>query len=170
MNEFELGDSLERLIKIMNRAKTIIDGIVTSVDDDFTCEVTINDVTYSGVPINVLIGNQGDLYLKPKIGSVCLVTFRDGDAQRPQIVQVQEYDEVIFFQGENRGMVLVGKLVDRMNKIEDAYNNLVTKFNGHSHILTLSSGTGTAAPTTDQETTTLTPTQIDDIENTKIIQ
>lgn len=169
-NEFELGEALERLIRTLNRAKVMVDGVIEEVNDDFTCDVTINTVPYSSVPINILIGSQGDFYMKPLVGSACLIGFRDGSEQRPQIMWVQQAELFIFNQGNNGGMVLVTDLVSRLNKIENLVNNLVTQYNGHTHILALSSGTGTAAETVSQETGTLTPTVRGDIENTKILQ
>jgi hypothetical protein len=70
--------------------------------------------------------------------------------------------------GSLGGLVEVAALVTRLNNAENMVNDLAAKFNGHTHILALSAGTGTAAATVTQETTTLTPTQRGDIENTKI--
>jgi hypothetical protein len=68
------------------------------------------------------------------------------------------------------GLVKLDALVERMNLIENKVNSLLTKYNSHTHVLTLSTGTGTAAPTTSTEAGTLTPTEPEQIENEKIIQ
>jgi hypothetical protein len=70
--------------------------------------------------------------------------------------------------GEYGGLIIIEQLIQKLNNLENAYNDLVTKFNTHTHILTLSSGTGSAAPTTDSEGTVLTPTERKDIENNSI--
>jgi len=75
-----------------------------------------------------------------------------------------------FNDGQLGGLVKLLSLVTKLNNLENLVNNLVTKYNAHTHILTLSTGTGTAAPTTATETTVLTPTQRADIENDKITQ
>ena len=76
-------------------------------------------------------------------------------------------DQLIQFNdGSLGGLVKVKDLTTKLNNLEKAYNDLATKFNSHTHILTLSSGTGTAAPTTSPEATTLISTQQADIENT----
>lgn len=168
--EFELGSALEKLIKSMNRSKTLIDGVITNVNSNYTCDITVLGVPISGVPINVLIGSQTDFYIVPKINTPCLVTFRDGDMQRPQIIQFHQADKVVFFQGLNGGMILINDMVQRMNNVENLLNDLIAKYNQHTHILTLTSGTGTAAPTTTIETQTATLTQVSDIENQQIIQ
>ena len=82
--------------------------------------------------------------------------------------------KVIINGGGNKGMLILDSSVDRFNKIENLVNDFVTKFNTHTHILTISGAmpaapgvpaTGTAAPTTTQESQTLTPTQAADIED-----
>ena len=72
--------------------------------------------------------------------------------------------------GSLGGLVKLNDLVNRLNLIENKVNSLIGKYNSHTHILTLSTGTGTAAPTATTEAGTLTPTQPQDIENDKIIQ
>lgn len=70
--------------------------------------------------------------------------------------------------GSLGGLVEVANLTTKLNNLENLVNDLISKYNIHTHILTLSSGTGTAAPTVSLETGTLTPTVRGDIENTHI--
>lgn len=70
--------------------------------------------------------------------------------------------------GSLGGLVKVIDLTTKLNNLENLVNDLISKYNSHTHILTLSSGTGTAAPTVTTETQTLTPTNRGDIENTNI--
>jgi len=71
-------------------------------------------------------------------------------------------------------MVLIEKLVDRLNTIENAYNDLQLRFNKHTHVVkTTGSATaqaGTSSPTAMVSTTTLSSTIVDDIKNPKILQ
>lgn len=183
--QFQFLNALSKFVQNFMRASVLIDGIVTKVNDNFTCNITVQDVTFSQVPIKVLIGSQASIYEVPVVGSTCLVRWRDNNRGLPQIDSFDQVDKYYlqpvsklfisakktqFNDGSNGGIPLSPNVSDRLNKIEDAYNDLVTKFNTHSHILTLTSGTGTAAPTTDQETTTLTPTEPGDIENPDISQ
>jgi hypothetical protein len=73
-----------------------------------------------------------------------------------------------FNEGNLGGLVKVIELTTKLNNLENKVNQLLTAFNSHTHILTLSTGTGTAAPTSSQVSGTLTPTQRADIENTEI--
>lgn len=73
-----------------------------------------------------------------------------------------------FNEGDLGGLVKVIDLTTKLNNLEEKVNAIITAFNSHTHILTLSTGTGSAAPTSTQVSGTLTPTQRADIENDKI--
>lgn len=73
-----------------------------------------------------------------------------------------------FNQGSLGGLVKVIELTQKLNNLESKVNDIISKFNSHTHILTLSTGTGSAAATSNPVSGTLTPTQRGDIENTKI--
>jgi hypothetical protein len=73
-----------------------------------------------------------------------------------------------FNDGSLGGLVKIIDLTMKLNNLENKVNALLSAFNTHTHILTLTSGTGTAAPTTSPVTGTLTPTVRGDIEDTKI--
>lgn len=81
-----------------------------------------------------------------------------------------EDGQITLNDGALGGLVKVIDLVNRMNLIENKVNDLITKFNSHTHILTLTMGTGTAAATANPVSGTLTPTDRQDIENDKIVQ
>lgn len=172
--------AFEKFVKNQTRHYVIIDGEVEAYNEDsFTCDVLIQGTTFSGVPIAVLTGEQASFYPIPVIGTSCLITWRDGAKGLPTIVQFDQIDTlkincqtlVEFNGGENGGMVLVNKLIAKVNAIENLVNNLITLYNEHTHILTLSSGTGTAAPTTSTESGTINPiTKASDIESTVITQ
>ena len=75
-----------------------------------------------------------------------------------------------FNDGALGGLVKVIDLTTKLNNLENKVNSLLSAFGSHTHILTLSSGTGTAAPTTTPVPPNLTPTVRGDIENEKIKQ
>ena len=137
---FSFIRALNKLISNQLRAFVTIDGIVTAVNSDFTCDITINEVVYSSVPIKVLIGSQASIYEVPTLNSHCLVTFRDGNRALPQIVGVDQVDKyyispvtelfisspkIQFNNGSNGGLVLVNNLVTRMNLIENNQNAIL---------------------------------------------
>lgn len=175
---FGLSQALDHLIKIKVRGFKVIDGIVTGVNDDYTVDITVQDVPFSSVPIAVLIGTQASIYPIPVVGTSCLVTFRDGNINLPQILAFDQVDtlkincttKVEFNGGQLGGMVLVNKLVQDINDLKATVRDLISKYNSHTHILTLSSGTGTAAPTTTSETGTINNSTASNLQNPKITQ
>lgn len=76
----------------------------------------------------------------------------------------------------NTGIVEIGgtanyavkfnELKTEFNKLKTDFNNLVTKYNSHVHVLTLTAGTGTAAPTAVPQTANAS--NIDAAQNDKI--
>ena len=65
--------------------------------------------------------------------------------------------------GNDDNMVRYSKLETAFNELKSDLNSLISKFNSHTHILTLSSGTGTAAPTATTDTPStadITPAKI----------
>jgi hypothetical protein len=166
---------------------TFILCTVESVDEtNCLCSCTpISGPAITGLE-NVLLqaeANDG-LLLIPTVGSTVMVGTSATDS--PFVAMFEDIDKVKlkigdstlevtdglfkFNGGSNDGMVLINHLITKLNNLENGYNDLVTKYNAHTHILTLSTGTGTAATTVSLETTTLTPTVKADIENTKITQ
>lgn len=179
-NEVQEG-SLEQAILNVTRAKNIVEATVTEVDETaFTCTVQVNSQVgtgtfFYGVPLQVLVNSQASVMQIPAIGSDCILCFRDGNIQRPQLFSVDQCQKFLikiqnstlevtadlfkFNGGNNGGMVLLNALVTQLNTLQNA-------FNSHVHILTLTSGTGTAAPTVAP----VALTTAGDIENTKITQ
>lgn len=120
--------------------------------------------------------------LIPEIGSTVFVTYsRRND---PIIVLFSAIKEVLLISGDTSfsltadgivlndgsfgGLIKIEKLVEKINNLENLVNDLIAKFNSHTHVLTLSTGTGTAAPTAAPETNQLSPTQRNELENEQI--
>lgn len=129
-----------------------------------TCSPVNSDADFTEVLLS--ISSSKGFLLVPVDGSLVAVTLvNETDAF---ITMVSDVEQVYIAGDENGGLVKVIELTEKLNNLENLVNDLISKYNTHTHILTLSAGTGTAAPTTTQETDTLTPTQRANIENTKI--
>jgi len=164
-NSFDLARSLQSLIKSNMRGYVLIDGVIELVNDNFTCDIKVQDVVFSDVPVAVLINSQADFYAKPKVGSKCLITFRDGNINFPQLVQCDQVELFIFNQGTLGGMVKVIDLVERLNKVESKVNTILDTLKGIAIPSTpYPFGTQFTAISDLVETTRA------DIENTKITQ
>lgn len=163
----------------------LITAEVDSVDTaSRTCNVTTisgkNSTAIENVELMAAI-DDGILFV-PSIGSTVKISYSNYNS--PFIVQYSEVDQILFISGSSQvsivdgkimfndgsygGLIQIEKLVEKLNNLENLVNDLAAKFNAHTHILTLTSGTGTAAPTTTIETETLTDTQRSDIENNLI--
>jgi hypothetical protein len=158
---------------------------VDSVDiPSRSCTVTTisgkNQTAIENVKLMAAI-DDGVLFV-PTVGSTVMISYSNYNL--PFIVQYSEVDQILFISGSSQvsivdgkimfndgsygGLIQIEKLVQKLNNLENLVNDLVAKFNSHTHILTLTSGTGTAAPTASPETTTLTDTQRSDLENNLI--
>jgi len=172
----ELGESLINFVKHMVRGHVIYEGTVIDVDSvNFTADCNINGVTFYAVPLKVVTGSQASFVEIPSVGANVLLSFRDGNIQRPQIISIDKSDKLLitmstlvqFNQGQLGGLVDVIALTTKLNNIENLLNNLITLFNTHTHNVTaVGSPTG---PSILQESGTLTPTQRANIEDTTII-
>lgn len=154
----------------------LCDAEVKSVDTETrTCDVALIGGKVSNVITVRLMASvdDGSLYI-PTIGSTVVVTY--SDFVKPYISQYSQIDSIVWLGGEHDGVPIVihptdhnKGLLAKINRLENLLNDLITKFNTHTHVLTLSAGTGTAATTLTQQTTNITPiTQQADIEHQNI--
>lgn len=172
-DEFALYRALSKFLANHTRAFVTIDGVVKEVNDNYTCDVEVNGVLYSNVPIVVNIGNQASIYPIPVIESTCLITFRDGNRGLPQIIsfdQVQKLlincTELVEFNGGLKGGIPeTPSLVERLNLIETKVNSILDVLKG----ITIAS---TPYPLGLQFTAIqdLTETTADEIQSQVIIQ
>jgi len=185
MNEdvSELQDLFTGAVQGITRHFVISEGTISDVNEDAqTCEVSISGAVFHDVPIKVLSNPDGadgftpaSVREKPQIGSWCLLGFRDGNLQRPQLISVDkstdfnvDSPQVTFHGGLLDGMVKVIELTTKLNNIENLLNQFIQTYNVHTHQVT-AVGQPTS-PTTGQEEGSLTPTTQAEIENPKIKQ
>jgi hypothetical protein len=152
--------------------------IVTEVDfDSRTCTCSaVNDTSTTSIELVRFQSVVDDgVILVPKIGSS--VTVLLSIRIQPMIVMYSELDNVYivapkvqFNKGQLGGLVKVIDLTTKLNNLEKLVNDLVTKYNLHTHVTTCPAGAGSASPTPNIESQVLTPTQRTDIENKAIIQ
>lgn len=137
----ELSDALLRMIRVASRDLCVIEGKITDVSEGGRiCDVTVSDsqssVTFSNVLLEILTTSDASFTLIPNLNSDCLLCFRDGNQDRPQIIKCQSVAKIIanptelfqFNEGNNGGMVLVSPLADDLNKIKADMNKLKAIF------------------------------------------
>lgn len=132
-------DSVQKLIDNSLR-NSVVDGIISSDTDmsKFTCNVKVNNIEFFDVPVRVLISKQASFLEIPKKDSHCLLTFRDSNQNRPQIMEVDECEKIlvkigdqsleisengfIFNEGKNDGLIKINQLITKLNTIENDLN------------------------------------------------
>lgn len=173
----DIAESFRRAVFALVRNYVTVEGIINAVyTDSNTADVGIDGAVFMQVPFCILIDGAtvGDLEL-PQVGSDCLMSFRDGSLQRPQIVKINlgterkmNYPLFEFNGGENGGIPMTPPLVNILNLIVNAINGLVNLYNGHTHNVT-AVGAPTGPPLVP-DNTSLDQVQDSDIENPKITQ
>ena len=93
--DLQLGEALNSLIEGSKRGVILVNGNVSEIDDtNYTCTVTVGESQFYQVPLKILIGSRPSIIGIPKDGTDCLMTFRDGNIQRPQLFSAHEYDKL----------------------------------------------------------------------------
>lgn len=158
---------------------------VDSVNEaERTCNVTsVNTKSeLSFTDVELMAGVNDGFLLVPTVGSQVIVSY--STITDPYVSMFSELDKVVVIVGdysieltadgmslngdEFGGLIKIQELVDKINRLENKVNDLITKYNSHTHILTLSAGTGTAAPTVTTETSITPVTTVNDLENDTI--
>jgi hypothetical protein len=153
--EEQVTEAFLRFGRMFAKGSIIVEGFIVDVDEEkFTCTVnvprsvngkTVNN-NFFNVPLKILRGSQASILEVPAVSSVCLLTFRDNNSQRPQLYMVDKCDKILvkigdktlqivddepsfIFNGGNQGYtVLLSSLVTKLNNIEKDINNLKAAF------------------------------------------
>lgn len=137
------------------------------------------------VPLLALNAGAAMLKVLPKEGSTALILYANGRIEKPIFIGFTEVDEINvsvgestvkvtdglieFNGGENKGMVLVESITDRLNKIEDDINSLKTAMTSWTPV-PQDGGAALKGATASWASQRLVNTQVSDIENDKITQ
>lgn len=173
----DISEAFRNAVFALVRNYVTVEGTIDAVyTDSNTADVDIGGAVFQNVPFCILIDGStvGDLEL-PQVGSDCLMSFRDGSLQRPQIVKINlgterkmNYPLFEFNGGENGGIPMTPPLVNILNLFVNAVNQIVSLFNSHTHNVT-AVGAPTGPPLVLDDNS-LDPVQNSDIENPKITQ
>ena len=136
-------EDLSKIIALQTRAANI-DGIVFDEPDEtkFTCTVQIptTETLFYNVPLRVLISSQSSFIEIPKKGTTCVLTFRDMNESRPQILEVHECKKIIC-KIDNTQLYLdtAGfKIINGASGLKKTLSDLIDAIN----LLTVPTGTG----------------------------
>jgi hypothetical protein len=128
---------------------------VKSVDGD-ACTVEIDGMELSGVRLrSVINGNKSKVVITPAVGSYVLVTDISGNLTQLVALQYAEVDRIdITYSGKlviNEGTdtaVRASAIESKLNALRGTVNDLISKFNSHTHPATTTATTGVSTPAT----------------------
>lgn len=137
-----------------------------------TCTVTLVKSDLELDEVLLSINETEDWLVYPKVGSRVFIGIVENEKTFAFVSQVSEVDDIKWRGGGHGGLVIVGELVNKINRLEDRVNSLISRHNSHIHTTTATIGSGPTvgviAPTTNQETSITPNTQVSDLENDKI--
>lgn len=136
-----------------NGGAGIFTAKVLSTDGD-TCCVDIDGLVVSDVRLRAVVnGEESGILVTPKTGSYVTVADLSGNLTRLVVVgfsevekiEVDADDKIIFNGGQNKGLIQIEKLTQKLN-------DLVNAFNQHTHQVSTTGGptaqSGVAQPPT----------------------
>jgi hypothetical protein len=144
-----------------------IDAVVISVDTTTrtcVCQAVSGRANNIFNDVRLMASADDGILIIPEIDSnVCIIL---SDYSEPYISQYGGIDRIILRGGDLGGLVKAAVLTVKLNNLEKLMNNLITKFNSHTHNVTaVGSPTG---PNITPEGGSLTTTTQAELENKNI--
>lgn len=117
----ELG---ERLKGLRPRMSYLYQGVVQSVEG-LSCTVIIDGLAIPDVRLRATTtAEDQQLLLRPALGSCVIVGSLTGELDHLVVLAVDQAEELLLHGGHQGGLVLVGQLIDKLNTLERAFNDL----------------------------------------------
>lgn len=129
----EIREKIKRIAN-GNGSFTCFTAKVTSVDGE-TCDVELEGMKLTDVRLRaVMNGEDSKILVTPKIGSHVLVVDLSGNLSQLAVVgysevekiEINATDKIIFNGGNNKGLIQIEKLTQKLNE-------LVIAINAHTH-------------------------------------
>lgn len=127
----------------MNQSSLVrtFDAEVTSAvnEDTRTCEVVmIGGKSSNTLTVRVMASIDDGALFYPVVGSTVIVTM--SDFVDPYISMYSEIEKIVWLGGENGGVPLAKELTAKIKALEDLLNDLITKYNSHTHASNCTAG------------------------------
>jgi hypothetical protein len=154
----EIKNAINTLVGIEDMVYFNDCEVVSTDEGERTCNVQngVNEITVRLMPVV-----DDGVLIMPAVGSI--VTVLQSDKYDPVIVQYSEVEKIILMGGDNKGLVKVVELKNKLNALENQMNSILNVLKTTS-IPLAPSGTYPFAPLY-ASINPLTPTQQTDIEN-----
>jgi hypothetical protein len=185
MSSRAIQEAVQKLAGVQLRDEVyLVQCTVDSVDiskRSCTCTSVTGDAIGEIPDVQLMAAVDDGFLLVPAVGSTVFVTY--SKRHSPVILLFSQLDQVLLVTGDSTvtlkngllqfndgsygGLIKINDLVSKINNLENLLNDLVSKYNTHTHT-GVSTGGGTSGPTATQEASSLTPTKTSDIENSLI--
>lgn len=150
-------------VEVAAKAKLNISADVSAIADENHAKFTVKDtsVTLNKTDAIVSVGNTkmtvDNSSATVQVGTIKISLDKDG----------------VYLNGDGLGgLIKIAELVTRLNSVESALSDLITKYNGHIHVTTATPGTspipGVISPTTATSASVVTQTSQSQLENTNV--
>lgn len=162
----ELRDSLKRLTTPNGNAYTK----ACTVDSVDLVALTCYCIPINGDPdiqeVRLMANVDNGFLLVPEVNSIVLVSFLNDSAG--YVSMVSKVSEIQLNGSNYDGLVRVIELTEKLNNLENAFNQHITLYNLHTHA-GVTSGISTTSPVVVPDTQTLIPTIQTEIENLTVL-
>lgn len=177
------GQIRSAIVKMAGQSDAMQEATVQSVDIASRTCICSAITGNASIEITARLMAEVDdgFLLVPTVGSTVIVSY--SKAVAPYISLFSQVDKVVLISGDygleinadgvkindgsDGGLVKVKELTDRLNKLEDALGDLISKFNTHTHA-GVTTGSGVSGTTATPSTKTVTQTDRADLENTTV--
>jgi hypothetical protein len=164
------ADKIRKAIKELSKTGDEVYSIVCNVDSVDTAEKTCDCSPVDGkadlLGVRLMAQNQTGFYIIPKIGSIVVVTMINGFTG--YVAMFSEVDEIQLNGDNYDGLVRVQELTDKLNNLEDAFNQHILLYNLHTHAGVMAGASSTTPPVAP-DTQVLVPTISTELENLTVL-
>lgn len=177
--EHELEQSFTQAVQALTRHFVWTEGVVLDSDPvNYTCTVQVGGAQgakFLNVPIGVNIKVRGGDVQMPDANTDCILTFLDGNLQRPQLIKCDQIGDwlinckgtVIYNDGTLGGLTKTLILLQKLNNLENDLNTIKQAFMAWV-VVPNDGGAALKAIAATWAGSPLTPTEQAEIEDTKI--
>lgn len=158
---------IKEAVRALSKTNNEINCIVCTVDSIDTTKKTcyclpIDESKADLMNVRLMADNKTGFLIIPKVGSVVIVSYISNEMT--YVSMFSEVDEIQLNGDNYGGLVRIQELTDKLNNLENAFNQHLVLYNAHTHAGVTSGGSSTAVPTA-VDTNVLTPTVKTELEN-----
>ena len=172
MREADLKQSLKDTVFDGEEIYSVLCSVVSVEFPTCTVKPLDDDIEIDGIRL-IADDKEKGIIPSPAIDSIVIVSFLDDS--NGFISLFSEIDSIGLRGDEFGGLVKIEELVQKINRLENKVNSLITKFNAHTHITTATVGLappvgsiGVISPPATQEVAITPNTLVSDLENDKV--